>query len=635
MSAIAGLLRTDGDAVHRREVERMIAALTHRSPDGTGTWSGGSASLARGALWTTPESRCERQPLESDAGNVITADARLDNRRDLIAELGMTGRPASEISDSELILRAYERWGEECAPKVIGDFAFAIWDSRHQRLFCARDHIGVKPFYYHEAPAAFLFASEIKALLTSPLVPYRLNPQRVADHLVGLLDDLTSTFYRGVYRLPAGHTLTVSRAGTRLRPYWSLDAGREIRLESDEAYTEAFRESLTEAVRSRLRSNHAVGCLLSGGLDTSSIVGTARRIGGPAGGKGLDTFTAIFPGLPAADLKKIDERAFVEAVVGQGGIDAHYVRGDLLSPLAEVDRALWHLDEAFVAPNLYLHWALYGAARDRGVRALLDGIDGDTTVSHGLEQLPVLARTGRMATLGRELRALGQRHHVGASSLLWQLAIQPLVPPSLRQRVRRLRRRQPACLARTAIKPEFARRMGVVERVDAFDRKQERPVRSAREAHCRAMQSALIPYALELADKAAAAFGVEPRYPFFDRRLMELCLALPPDQKLRDGWGRAVMRRAMSGDLPEGVRWRSTKANLAPNFKRGLLAQDRNILAEVVIDHPGVIEEYVDITALRQAYDRFVAEPTSESDALTIYSTVVLALWLQRAKLSA
>jgi asparagine synthase (glutamine-hydrolysing) len=176
--------------------------------------------------------------------------------------------------------------------------------------------------------------------------------------------------------------------------------------------------------------------------------------------------------------------------------------------------------------------------------------------------------------------------------------------------------------------------MGVVERVDAFDRRQDRPVRSAREAHCRAMQSGLIPYALELADKAAAAFGVEPRYPFFDRRLMEFCLSLPPDQKLKDGWGRAVMRRAMSGDLPEGVRWRSTKANLAPNFKRRLLAQDRSLVAEVLA-HPEVIEEYVDTTALRQAHDRFVAEPTSESDALTIYSTVVLALWLQRAKLSA
>ena len=119
-----------------------------------------------------------------------------------------------------------------------------------------------------------------------------------------------------------------------------------------------------------------------------------------------------------------------------------------------------------------------------------------------------------------------------------------------------------------------------------------------------------------------------------DRRLMELCLALPADQKLRDGWGRAVMRRAMSGDLPEGVRWRSTKANLGPNFKRRLFEQDRNIVAEV-LEHPEVIEEYVDITALRQAHARFIAAPTSESDALTIYSTVVLALWLQRAKLAA
>lgn len=633
MSAIAGLLRTDGGPVGRHEAERMITALAHRGPDGVGTWNAGPAALAHAALWTTPQARRAQQPLVDDAGYVITADARLDNRRDLLAELGPTDRTPGEVSDAELILRAYVRWGEDCAPKLVGDFAFAIWDISRRRLFCARDHIGVKPFYYHGTPTLFLFASEIKALLTSPAVPYRLDPQRVADHLAGFFDDRVSTFYRDICRLPAGHVLTVGRAGMRIRAYWSLDARREIRLGSDQAYAEAFRECFAEAVRSRLQSDQPAGCLLSGGLDTSSIVATARHLGGGDGP--LDTFSAIFPSLPGSELKRIDERAYIDAIVRQGGIDAHYVRGDLLSPLGEVDRTLWHLDEAFAAPNLYLHWSLYGTARAHGVRALLDGIDGDTTVSHGLELLPVLARTGRVAALSRELRALGRRHGAGTPGLLWRFALQPLIPPAFRQATRRVRRRRPACLAHTAIRPEFARRMGIVERVDAFDRKQERPVRSAREAHGRAMQSGLIPYALELADKAAAAFDVEPRYPFFDRRLMEFCLALPPEQKLREGWSRFVMRRAMDGLLPDRVRWRSSKASLAPNFKRRLLAQDRPVLDEVVFEHANIVEEYVDTAALRRAYERFVADPTSESDALTVYSTVVLALWLQRAKLAA
>lgn len=632
MSAIAGLCRTDGQPVGRHEVDRMVSVLAHRAPDGADVWNAGPAALAHGARWTTPESRRERQPFASGAGNVIVADARLDNRGDLITALGLTGGAAGDVGDGELILRAYERWGEDCAPHLLGDFAFAIWDRRHQRLFCARDHVGVKPFYYHQAAVAFLFASEIKALHTSALVPYRLNPLRVADHLVGFLEDQAITFYRDVHRLPAGHTLTVSRSGTRIRAYWTVDPAREITLGSDEAYADAFRECFTEAVRCRLRGD-AVGCLLSGGLDSSSIVATARRLRGTTHGR-LDTFSAIFPGLPAADLRKIDERAYVEAVVAQGGLEPHYLRADLLSPLADVDRALWHLDEGFTAPNLYLHWGLYGAARDRGVRVLLDGIDGDTTVSHGLERLPELARSGKVLTLVSELRALSRRHRAGVGSLFRQFVVDPLIPTALRYGMRRLRGREPVDLAQTVIRPEFARRMGIADRLEAFQRQQERPGRSARETHARGLKSGLIPYALELADKAAGAFGVEPRYPFFDRRLMEFCLALPASQKLDGGWTRMVLRRAMAGVLPEEVRWRASKANLAPNFGRQLLGNDRNLLTEVILEQPGVIEEYVDVPALRRAYDRYVTQPGSQADALTVYGAVMLGLWLQRAKIA-
>ena len=623
MSAIAGLCRTDAQPVSRREVERMVAALAHRGPGGSVTWSDRSAALGHTAPGVAVESRGETEPFVSTAGNVIVADARLDNRGELAAALG---RPEwAHIGDAELILAVYERWDEKGVERLLGDFAFAIWDVAHQRLFCARDHVGVKPFYYHQAPWGFLFASEIKALLTSPMVPYRLNPLRVADHLVGLLDDPAITFYHDVYRLPAAHTLTVSRSGTRLRRYWSLDPSRELGLGSAEAYADAFRACFLEAVRCRLGGD-AVGCLLSGGLDSSSITAAARDLGRSSGRGALHTFTAIFPDLPAADLRKIDERSFVDAVLAQGGLQPHYVRGDQLSPLGEVDRALWHFDEAFAAPNLYLHWELYRAARDAGARVLLDGIDGDTTVSHGLERLAGLAAGGKVVTLARELRALSQRHRAGVPDLLWRFAIRPLLG--------RFGGRSSAYPAGSLIRPEFAQQMGMADRLEAFARDRETPVAAPRAVHARAMRSGLVPYALELADKAAAAFGIEPRYPFFDRRLMELCLAMPTDQKLAGGWSRVVMRRALGGLLPEPIRWRSSKANLAPNFVRQLLSNDQHLLTEVILKQPGALEDYVDTAALRRVYDRYLAHPTSETDALTVYGAVVLGLWLQRAKIS-
>ena len=596
MSAIAGLFRTDGQPVARNDVQRMISALPHRAPNAAATWAHESVALAHGALWSTPEAARESQP-QTVGSCVITADVRLDNREDLVAALG-TDRA---IGDAALILRAYERWGEACVPKLLGDFAFAIWDGANRRLFCARDHIGAKPFYYHHAPAALLFASEIKALLTSPLVPYSLNPGRVADYLVDLFDDRAATFYRDIYRLPAGHTMTVGRDGTRILPYWSLDHVQEIRLGSDEAYEEALRECLAAAVKSRLRSRRPVGSLLNGGLDTASIVATARSFRGPEDGV-LDVFTAVFPGIPVPDLGKIDERAFVDALVAQGGLRAHYVRGDLLSPLGDVDRALWHLDEAFAAPHLYLHWGLYEAARHQGVGVLLDGTDGD---------------------------AFSRRHGAGVSSLLWRTA-QPLVPLSWRRAVRRLWRREPAWRAQSIIRPEFAQRTGVAERMEAFE---QGHAGSSRAAHRRAMESGRIPYLLETTDKAAAAFGIEPRYPFLDRRLMELSLALPVDQKRRGGWSRSVMRRAMKGLVPDEVRWRADKANRTPNFTQRLLAADRRLVSEV-LDQPEVIADYVDIAALRRAHDRYVRRPGSDAASLTVHSAVVLALWLQRAKLT-
>ena len=621
MSGIAALLRLDGAPATPADVERMVATLAHRGPDGAGVWCTGPAGVGHRLLHTTPESLHERQPLASAAAClVLTADARIDNRAELIRALDLA-EPATAITDAALILAAYERWGERCPERLLGDFAFAVWDARRQALFCARDHFGVKPIYYHHAPGRlFALASEIKGLLALAEVPRGLNETRVADYLVPLLEDKAITFYASVVRLPPAHRMTVSRDGVRLEQYWALDPGREIRMKSDAEYAAAFREIFTDAVRCRLRSALPVGAILSGGLDSSSIVCVARRLLREHHLAPLHTFSAIFPDVP-----QCDEQRYIAALVSEGDVEPHYVRGDLLSPLVDIDRVLAHEDEPFYAPNLFLHWELYRAAQAAGVRVVCDGVDGDTTVSHGLLRLAELAASGRLPTLAAEAFALSRRLQQSPWRLLWRNALRPFLPQRVRATWRLLRGRSPL------INRAFADRTGLAQRLRALDPERAPPPRTARQEHWRRLTSGLVPFALEIADKAAAAFAIEPRYPFFDRRLAEYCLALPSDQKLRSGFTRLVLRHALNGILTDAVRRRGDKSNLAPNFRRALLHFGRATLEDVIVGDGSVIAPWVDLTALRQVYARYAAGGADDA-ALPVWTGATLALWLRKQR---
>ena len=632
MSAIVGIYGLDGRPVDGSDVEAMLTRLAHRGPHGAETWRDGPIGLGHRKLWTTPESLHERLPLADTASRlVLTADARIDNRDELIAALGLSGRIKEPITDALLILSAYEKWGVACPEKLVGDFAFAIWDGRRQQLFCARDPVGVKAFYYYHSARSFVFATEIKALFCAPDVPRQLNEERIADLLATNFEDTAITCYRRILRLPPAHSLVVRRETIRLRRYWSFDPTYELRLSSNQAYAEAFREQFTEAVRCRLRSALPVASTLSGGLDSSSIACTARELLAAEGRPRLHTFSAIFPGLPEEDLPHIDERRYVRAVLAKGGFEAHCVRADRLGPIAELDRFLWHQDEPLLAPNLYIHWALYRAAQAQGARVFLDGLDGDTTVSHGFERLMELAYRGRWIRLVKEARALSRLSPVAAYTprrIIWQFGFRPLIPDVVTQ-LWRWARQSPPPWAST-INPAFAQRIELAKRMASLNK---RPCRrqTARQLHCEDLTAGLLPYTLEIADKAAAAFALEARYPFFDRRLMEFCLALPAEQQLHQGWTRVIMRRAMTDTLPTEVQWRKNKANLSLNFKRRLFDEGRETLEQAILQASPRLAAYMDMAVLRDVYHRYASEPIRHGqEGLIVYGAVVLARWLHK-----
>jgi asparagine synthase (glutamine-hydrolysing) len=641
VSAIVGIYNIDGKTVDRFTVKRMLDRLAHRGPDGTGLWSNGSVGLGHRMLWTTPESLHEKQPLLNPRGDlVITADARLDNREELIAALDLTDLHQS-ISDSQLILGAYEKWGELCPEKLLGDFAFGIWDGRKQALFCARDHFGVKPFYYYCLSGRFfVFASEIKALLSHPEVPRKLNEIRVGEYLASMFDDKTITFYTDILRLPPAHCLTIDRHRMQLRCYWSLDPSRELHLRSDDAYAEAFREIFIKAVEGRLRSALPVGSMLSGGMDSSSVACVARQLLARGGGRRLLTFSAIFD-----EVTQCDERPFINAVLAQNSVEPHYVHGDRLSPLADLDHVLWHQDEAFYAPNLFLTWNLLRVAREQGVRVLLDGFDGDTTVSHGEGYLNELAYEGQWFTLASAIRAFARTFNLSSRRLLWNYAwrygLDPMISRSqalkLTRRIWRIlhgRREsvdQPAWSAN--LNPVFVQCIDLAGRRKALRQAGPNPPRTERENHYRNLTWGIMPFTLEVLERAAAAFGIEPRFPFWDKRLVEFCLALPPQQKVHGGWTRIVLRRALADILPVEVQWRGSKSNLGPNFEYGLFAYERARLEELILKDSRTIEKYVNIDSLREAYSRFASGGRGD-DPLTIWKAVSLGLWLQRTELT-
>lgn len=597
----------------------MLARLAHRATQAA-LWLDGPIALGwRGEPGVADRPATGWPGRPPAAGPVLAADARLDNRGELVREL-CPARPAA--SDPELMLAAYARWGETCPARLLGDFSLAFWDPERHRLVCARDRIGVKPFYYFASDRLFAFASEIQSLLSLPEVPRRLNETRIIDYLIPCFEDKVATFYEGILRLPPGHVLVVEGGKIRLHAYWLLDPTRQLRLGSDEEYADAFRELFTEAVRCRTRGSARVGALLSGGLDSSAIACTATRLLAAEDRGPLPTFSVVFDRVP-----QCDERCFIGQVLEQGGFAPSFVAGDGRGPLDGLEMMLE--DEPFYTPNLFLHWAMYNAARSRGIGILLDGFDGDIVVSHGLPALAEHLRGGRWGRLARESAALSDILGRPVWSILRAYALPALCPQPIRVLRRQLRAGGWQRELQRLLSPGFRKRVDVAGRVRLLHGLCPSPPRNCREKHHADLSQGLLSFALEVVDRAAAALGVVPRYPFFDSRLVEFCLALPSDQKLDGGWTRAVLRRSMSGILPRGIQWRRGKSDLFPNFRHVLGTFERQQVQQLLTQDPGPLGAYLDRAALRRIHERYCAsnEPVA---TLNLWKVFTLGLWLKR-----
>jgi asparagine synthase (glutamine-hydrolysing) len=476
-----------------------------------------------------------------------------------------------------------------------------------------------------------VFASEVKALLSLPQVPGRINEARIADYLVSELEgiDKTCTFYQEIFRLPPAQSATVSCENVSTQSYWALDPTREVHYSSDADYAEAFREIFTEAVRCRLRSAGRPASMLSGGLDSSSIVGVARQLLSGNGSGPLLTFSAVSEG--EADCP---ETRFIHMVLGLGALEAHTVRPDQLGAiLGDLEYVLYQADDLF-GNVMTIPQVMYIAARRQGVKVLLDGIDGDLVASQDENYIAYLLRSGRWLGLSRHY----YRHYHSAWKLLYRnslSSLHPLIPSPVRRLRRRLLHRKNdlnGAPEGSIINPDFATRIGLAERLKSLraGRATSSP-KTAREEHAYGLSSPYITVGLERYERVAAAYSIEPRHPFMDKRLAEYCLALPREQKIHQGWSKIALRRAMGGILPEAVRWREGWEHLGWSFIGALLALEGGFLERASSNALEDIGEYVDMDAVREAYERYVSQG-SIPDGAKVWEAVTLAAWLGRQR---
>ena len=623
MSGICGLFNIDDAPVAESDLRAMTAMLKRRGPEGTGRWREGRNGLGNTLLATTPELLFEKQPLtHSETGCVITADVRLDNRSELANALGLQ-QSLDSTGDAELILLAYLTRGAQCVDQLLGDFAFSIWDPRHQMLFCARDHFGMRPFYYHHAPGGiFVFASDARAILVLPRVPYQISEGRIADFLVPQLEwiDYTSTFYEDVFRLPPGHKLSITPSGLRIAEYWKPEPGPDAGSISDDDYAQGFLEVFTQAVDARLRTPVGkVGSMLSGGMDSGSVVAIGKDILS-AGGKGpLPTFSAA----RRRDADCTESQA-IYAALTMPSILPTLVHPDELPGLFEPIAMTYA--EPFDGEFTILK-AIYVAAHNHGQNVVLDGGAGDTVLAEG-SYIVRLLRQGKLRLAFAEIA--GEQKFWGWQPLpmsVFRYARSAFVPEPVKARLRSLLQQfsSDRFLDESLISSDFAKSVFIESRREELQHMFPGTWTSDYAVErCNAIRPN-VTGGRERYARIAASLGVEARDPFLDKRVVEFCARLPGRARLRNGWPKMILRDLMKDRLPEEVRWCGGKPHLGGLFNETVT---RHAVRLGVLDVTGLhsaLKPYVDAAALDKAWQAF----SKGGDAEPIHSANVLARWLQ------
>jgi len=562
MCGLSGIFNLDGRPVDPAVLQAMDDRLVHRGPDDQGLVlidsrqgraeetavedAGFDLGLASRRLAIIDLSPNGRMPMANEDRSVwLVYNGEIYNYRELRAALIGKGHLFRTDTDTEAVVHAYEEWGPGCLDRFNGMWALALFDSKHRRLFCARDRFGIKPFYYYFDGRIFVFASEIKALLVHPQVPRRPNHQAVFNYLARsyrFVDGRPTTFFEEINQINPGSYLMVSARGLRATTYWDLDPQARTELPSARHYAERFLELLDDSVWLRLRSDVPVAAQLSGGLDSSAVTVLAAKRQGP----GLPTFSACY------NIKPFDEREFIAPTADQVQARRNFVFPRPQDLPEVLPRMIRLFDEPICTVTFFAHWQVMQEVQGQGFKVVLNGHGADELAAgyydHFLHHFGDLYRTEANGRLTREVEAWLANH--GRERLEQLGEYLALLDKGGLYMKNYLNHFAPY---EAALDPGF-------RTANANPKPEREPFASLLSNRLyNELRFETLPAVLKAEDRTTMAHSIESRLPFLDFRLVEYMFSVPNDMKIRHGLGKYIQRLALRGILPEKVRARKEK----------------------------------------------------------------------------
>jgi len=547
------------------------------------------------------------QPMQIDNGDYwITYNGEIYNYVEIRKELEGQGESFRTHTDTEVILRAYRRWGQGCVTKFNGMWAFAIWDRKQRKLFCSRDRFGVKPFYYFIQGSQVVFGSEIKQILAYPGVSRTANEAVVVQYLEqGVQDHSESTFFTDIRQLLPGHSMTIdltkSSISVEIARYWELPIKSEEDMPEKEA-VEQFLMQLQRAVNWRLRSDVPVGSCLSGGLDSSSVVMLASKA---KRAKEFHSFSSCF------DEKAIDERKYMEEVVRSSGATPHYVFPQAESFWDDLNCVIWHQDEPFGGTGVYAQWCVMRAARQAGIPVLLDGQGGDEILC-GYRKFYLFYLWHLFKTVNPLVLSEGMAwvRNLGQNPWNWSSA----------KRYTPFNGSKQPLLARVG-NPGLA----------CADHKSAQvslgPGANLRQRQKDDLSYYSIPALLHYEDRNSMAHSIEARVPMLDYELATFAVNCRPSLKLHGGWTKWILREGMTNILPEAVRLRKSKLGFSTPQREWLRKDARGTIRSLIQAPALKIERILSHKKVSAALAAFLNQLPGSLTEIEAYRVLNLELW--------
>ncbi|UNK18757.1 asparagine synthase-related protein [Paenibacillus sp. N3/727] len=566
MSAIAGIYRFNGEPVQVIEHgEFVMEALRKYPANQSGAWHKDHIMLGCHAQWITEQSTHESLPsYDPNRGLAITADAIIDNRDELMDQLQVSYNLRTNMTDSEVLLLAYEKWSERMPERLVGDFAFVIWDEKKQLLFGARDFSGARTLYYHRNEQQLSFCTVINPLLSLPYIHKELNEQWLAEFLAisGVFEppDVSTTIYKSIHQLPPSHTIIIKHDKVAITRYNSLSDVIPLELASSQEYEEAFREVFNKAVTARLRRTHRnVGAHLSGGLDSGAVVSFAAKAL-QKNNRPLHTFSYI-PEDGFVDWtpkhRFADERPLIKQTVDfVGNINDNYLNFQGKSPFSEIDDWLDIMESPYkFFDNSFWLRGIYEQAEQRGIGLMLTGARGNYSISWGpaIEYYTKLMKRFNWLKLSREIKQYSKNVGVGRKRIYSIIsrkafpALERLKPPSSTYEFPQL------------INSDFAKRTGIYDKlrdrkfigIGSTDDLPADPLEARRQHYDRVNMWSTTGTS---GCKLSLRYSVWSHDPTNDLRVIRFCLSTPIEQFVQNGMDRALVRRSTEGWLPDPIR---------------------------------------------------------------------------------